>query len=255
MVASNDGSELYVEVSGAGDTALVFVHGWMGNVRWWDAQRDAFSATYQVVTLDLAGHGRSAPRASPSARAYANDIVAVTRSVSASRIVVIGHSMSGAYALLASPDIERLGAVILVDTVKTLDPPMPAEQIDAMLATYRADYPGAVAKILPGYLFSPKTPPAVVERLTREFLAVSGDIATALLEPLYRFDLREAARRVHVPVRGIGTDLHAGNVDAVRAVIADYAYVDVAGYGHYPMLEAPDAFTAELRAQLLKLGL
>ena len=61
LARSRDGSEIYYEVSGdaAATVALVFVHGWMGNVRWWDAQRDAFAATHRVVALDLAGHGRS----------------------------------------------------------------------------------------------------------------------------------------------------------------------------------------------------
>jgi len=254
MVTSSDGTEIYVETSGSGDTALVFAHGWLGNVRWWDAQRDAFSATHQVVTLDLGNHGRSGRRPHNSVQAYASDIVAAARASSAARIVLVGHSMAGAYAVLASPEVERLAAVILVDTLKNLDAMPPPEQVDGMLASYRADYAGAVANMLPRFLFAPQTPPAVAARLTHEFLAVSGDTAAALLEPLYRCDVREAARRVRVPVRGIGTDLHPHDVAANRAYFSDYAYVDLAGYGHYPMLEAPDAFNAELRAQLTQLG-
>jgi pimeloyl-ACP methyl ester carboxylesterase len=118
----------------------------------------------------------------------------------------------------------------------------------------RLDYPAAVANILPRFLFAQGTPAAVAERLTREFLTVSGDTASALLEPLYRFDVRAAARGVHAPVRGIGTDLHPHNALANRAYFSDYGYRDLAGYGHYPMLEAPDAFNAALRSELATLG-
>jgi pimeloyl-ACP methyl ester carboxylesterase len=255
IAKSKDGVEIYYEVTGDGDTAVVFVHGWMGNVRWWDAQRDAFAATHRIVALDLAGHGQSArTRTQWSAEAYAEDIIAVVHAVSAPRVVLVAHSMAGAYALAACPALERLAALILVDTLKNLDTSPTIEQVAPMFASYRADYRAAVETMLPRFLFSAQTPPPVVERLTREFLAVPGEVAVTLLEPLYRFDVREAARGVHVPVRGIGADLNPGNVDANRAYFRDYAYVELAGYGHYPMLEAPGAFNAELRTQLVALS-
>ena len=253
---SKDDCDLHYEVTGDGDVALVFVHGWMGNVRWWDAQRDAFAKTHRIVALDLAGHGQSSrSRTVWTAEAYANDIVAVVRAVSATRIVLVGHSMSGAYAIAAAPDIDRLAALILVDTLKNLDAVPTAKDVAPMLERYRADYQTAVATMLPQFLFAPGTPRVVADRLTREFLAVSGDTAASLLEPLYHYDARSAARRVRVPVRGIGTDLHPHDIAANRAYFANYAYVDIAGYGHYPMLEAPDVFNAALRTQLSELGL
>jgi pimeloyl-ACP methyl ester carboxylesterase len=126
---SHDGSDIYYEVTSDADTALVFVHGWMGNVRWWDAQR-----------------------------------------------------------------------------------------------------------------------------VTGEFLGVTGDTAATLIEPLYRYDIRAACRQVRVPVRGIGSDRQAANVEANRKYLADYANVELSGCGHYPMLEVPDAFNAALRAQLSELA-
>ncbi|MDB4961929.1 MAG: alpha/beta hydrolase [Myxococcales bacterium] len=252
---SKDGVEIYYEVTGDADTALVFVHGWMGNVRWWDAQRDAFASTHRVVALDLAGHGQSGrTRTQWSAEAYAEDIIAVVQAVSAPRVVLVAHSMAGAYALTACPALEGLARLILVDTLKNLDATPTLEQVAPMMASYRADYRAAVETALPRFLFSAQTPPAVVERLTREFLTVTGDVAVTLLEPLYRLDLRAAARSVQVPVRGIGSDLNPGNVEANRAYFRDYAYVELTGCGHYPMLEAPGAFNVALRTHLVHQG-
>jgi pimeloyl-ACP methyl ester carboxylesterase len=255
FVRSKDGSEIHYEVTGDADTALVFVHGWMGNVRWWDAARDAFAGTHRVVTLDLAGHGRSTrTRPSWTAEAYADDIVAVVRAVNAPRVVLVGHSMSGAYAVLACPHVENLAAVILVDTLKDLEATPPPEQVEAILARYRADFSTAVATMLPQFLFAPGTPGPVRERLTREFLTATGDVAATLLAPLYRMDVRAPARAVRVPVRGIATDLHPTNIAVNRAYFADYDSVTIPGFGHYPMLEAPEAFNAALREQLVRLG-
>lgn len=247
QVSSEDGTRLHVESTGTGDTVLVCVHGWMGNVRWWDAQRDALAATHQIVTLDLAGHGRSDKRAEPSAEGYAADIVAAVRATVApsQHVVLVGHSMSGVYVLLAAPKVARLAKLVLVDTLKNLDQLPTLAQVEPVLAGYRASYEAAVRTILPQYLFTPQTPPAVVERLTREFLAVTGDVASDLLAPLYRTDPREAARATRVPVRGIGGD--GDDLAANRSYFADYAYTTLPGCGHYPMLERPEAFTAALR--------
>lgn len=247
-VRSADGVEIYYEVTGQADTALVFVAGWMGNVRWWDAQRDAFSARYRIVALDLAGHGKSGrDRATWSAEAYASDILAVVRAVAAPRVVLVGHSMSGAYVTVAAPQVTGLAEVVLVDTLKNLDARLAPEQVDGMLASYRADFPAAVRTFLPGFLYAPGTPAAVRERLEREFLQATGDEAARLLEPLYRFDVREAARAVNVPVRGIDTDLHPHAPEINRRYFADYDHATIAGLGHYPMLEAPEAFSEKLR--------
>lgn len=251
FATSSDGTEIYFEATGEGELALVFVHGWMGNVRWWDAQRDALAASYRIVALDLAGHGKSgAPRVPGSAEAYAADILAVVGAIDAKQIVLVGHSMSGGYATLAAPQIDRLTKLILVDTLKNLDGLPTAAQGEAVLARYRADYADAVKTLLPSYLFVPATPPAVIERLQREFLRAPGDVAAALVEPLYRMDIRGAAKRVHVPVRGIGSDVHPDSAAVNRAYFADYTYRALVGCGHYPMLEVPDAFTAALRQVL-----
>ena len=250
FATSSDGTQIHYEVTGDTETALVFIHGWMGNVRWWDAQRDAFATTHRVVALDLAGHGRSGSRPEGSAEAYANDIVAVVNVIDAPRFVLVAHSMSGAYAVAAAPTIDRLQRLIVVDTLKNLDAIPSLEQTAPLFAAYRADFANAVANVLPGYLFTPQTPPAIVERLTREFLTVSGDYACRLLEPLYRFDVRTAARHVRVPVRGIGTGADLSGIAVNRMYFADYAYVSIGDFGHYPMLEAPALFDAALRAQL-----
>src|SRR3954463_16548048 len=56
---SADGVPIHYEVQGSGEPALVFVHGWAIDSRYWDAQVPVFARTHRVVTLDLAGHGRS----------------------------------------------------------------------------------------------------------------------------------------------------------------------------------------------------
>ena len=54
-VASADGVMIHYEVSGKGEPALVFVHGWSCDRGYWKNQVDEFDETYMVVTVDLGG--------------------------------------------------------------------------------------------------------------------------------------------------------------------------------------------------------
>src|SRR5262245_13527393 len=58
-LTTDDGARIYYEVEGAGDPALVFVHGWCSNLRHWDPQAEHFSRRHRVLRVDRRGYGRS----------------------------------------------------------------------------------------------------------------------------------------------------------------------------------------------------
>lgn len=250
QVTSADGTAISFESTGHGAPALVFVHGWLGNVRWWDAQRDHFASRHQVVTVDLAGHGRSGTtRTAWSIERYADDIRAVLDRVAAPSVVLVGHSMSGPNVLAAAAGRRDVVGVVLVDTMKDLDHVMTLEQAEPILAMYRTDFANTVRGPLRPYLYSSATPADVSDRLDREFLARSGEFAATALRPLYQGDPRALAAATTVPVRGIHADYSPTAPDNAKH-FRDYAYVTIADSGHYPMLERPDAFNAALAAVL-----
>jgi pimeloyl-ACP methyl ester carboxylesterase len=252
---SSDGARIHYQVTGTGSTALVFVHGWLGNAAWWNAQRDFFADRYTVVQIDLAGHGASdRSRTAWSAELYAHDIKAVAEQLDARDIVLLGHSMSGAYVLVASTIVARTKAVILVDTLKNLDQIMSPQQSAQIIDLYRADFRSAVENVLPQHLFSKSTPAEVRSRIQNEFLTCAPGLAIQIIEPLYRMDVREAAHRVTVPVRAINADFTPTSGENNRTYFRDYDYVTIAGCGHYPMLERPDEFNRILDDVLRTLG-
>ena len=96
-VLSADDVVIHFREGGQGDTALVFVHGWLGNASWWEPVMQRFAPTHRVVALDLAGHGRSGGyRAEWTVAGFAADVAAVVRALDLQRAVLVGHSMSGA---------------------------------------------------------------------------------------------------------------------------------------------------------------
>jgi pimeloyl-ACP methyl ester carboxylesterase len=241
---SSDGVEVHCQVTGSGPATLLFVHGWLGSGEWWSAQRDHFAGRYTVALVDLPGHGRSGrARAHWSARQYAEDLRAVVDRIGTQRVVLVGHSMSGAYVVEAASLIPSTAAVIVVDTLKDLDRVMTYEQAnESLFALYRKDFRSAVEELLPRYLFAQSTPAAVRRRLQDEFLKSDPDLAVKVIEPLYRMDIRESARRLAVPVRAINSDFSPTNAEGNRRYLRDYDCASISGTGHYPMLERPDEF-------------
>jgi pimeloyl-ACP methyl ester carboxylesterase len=256
VVRSADGTPIHYEVTGQGEVALVLAHGWLGSARWWDGVREAFAPRYQVVALDLAGHGQSGrTRTDWTFSRYAEDIRAVAGQVQAGQMILVGHSMSGAYVLEAALTLPRVHGLVVVDTLKNLaKPPMSREQIDGMLSLYKADFKKAVAEVLPAYLYAKTTPEPVRARLQREFLEAPPGFAAIALEPLYQKDLRELAARVAVPVRAILSDVEPVDPANNRKYLKDYDLVTMKGVGHYPMLEDPAEFHRALEACLASLG-
>ncbi|MCT2407472.1 alpha/beta hydrolase [Chryseobacterium antibioticum] len=250
---SSDGQNIHYKENGQGSTSILFVHGWLGNAEWWNSQQEYFKEKYQIVQMSLAGHGKSdASRKEWSSELYAEDIKAVADQIDSPEIILVGHSMSGAYVLEASLKIPKVKALILIDTIKDLDETFTDEQAEEYLFVhYRNDFKNAVEHILPQYLFAEKTPSDVREQLQNEFLQNTSQTAIDLLRPLYKTDFREAASKVQVPVRAINSDNFPTNADNNRKYLKDYNYVEIAGTGHYPMLENPEKFN-QLLEQTIK---
>ncbi|MEA9357589.1 alpha/beta hydrolase [Bacteriovorax sp. PP10] len=253
-VLSNDQTQISYEVSGNGETALLFVHGWLGNKRWWDSQRDFFSDKYLIVQMDLAGHGDSGRmRTKWTAENYAKDIVAVADDLSVKDIILVGHSMSGVYATEAAVKIPNVKALILVDTLKDLDQMITLEQAGQLFDLYRKDFKATVENVLPQYLFAKDTPPEVKTQLQNEFLTNSPDFAIKCIEPLYQTDARDFAKKLNIPVRAINSDVGVTNKQINRKYFADFNYSVIEGVGHYPMLEKPEEFNIALENYLREL--
>lgn len=247
-VVSSDGMKIYYEETGKGNIAILFVHGWLGNVNWWNNQQVYFRDKYNIVQIDLGGHGKSdKTRQNWTGEQYADDIKAVIGQIRSPEIILVGHSMSGAYVLEAAINSPKINAVILVDTLKDLDEVITYEEAEQSILThYRNDFKATVENILPQYLFAETTPISVKQRLQNEFLQNESDLAIKAIEPLYKIDIRKAAKSIQVPVRAINSDATPTNVENNRKYLKDYDYTIITGTGHYPMLEKPDEFNSIL---------
>lgn len=251
-VASADGVPIHYRAGGSGATALVFVHGWLGETSWWESTMRHFATRYRVVALDLAGHGRSgAGRAEWSVEHFAEDVVAVADALALTRVVLIGHSMSGAIAVEAA---RRLGPravlVVPVDTLNDLEWDLPPEVWAEFFAGLRADFPTNVESFARTMLFRPDSPPQLIARVVGPARRAEPERSVRMLEASKAFDLRSAVRTLVVPIHALNTDLNPTNLDTNRKYAPRFALTLLPGLAHWPMLEDPAAFQAGLERVL-----
>jgi pimeloyl-ACP methyl ester carboxylesterase len=81
------------ETRGAGDRAIVFVHGWSADRSHWHAQLDGIASTRRLVAMDLLGHGESdKPEVKYTTQLLARCVTVVMDELEIERAVLVGHS-------------------------------------------------------------------------------------------------------------------------------------------------------------------
>jgi len=244
-VAAADGVGIRYDVAGQGDTALVLVHCWTCNRRFWDESFEHFRKRYRVVRLDLAGHGESGKgRKDYTMAAFGGDVAAVADTLGLKRIVLVGRSMGGPVSLEAE---KRLGArvigVVGVDTFH-IDFQMPKndKEVDAFVKPFEADFKGHGQKFMRS-MFTPQSDPAVIKRVEAMVSGVDPAMATNAIRNIfawYRADSAAAFARVGERLRNINADPKGENKPLDESVTL------VAGVGHFVAQEKPAEFNRVL---------
>jgi pimeloyl-ACP methyl ester carboxylesterase len=238
---------------------VVLVHGHSADLRLWDLQVPALvEAGYRVIRYDVRGHGRST--VAPTGYTwenYALDLRDLLYRLAVPRAHVVGLSMGGGIALQFALDFpERVSSLVLVDsTLPGFD--------------YSPEYVGAIEELVTAVHV--EGPRAAFERLwlthplfdgVRRFperfelirtMALDYAAADYLDETPYAPPERQAVDRLaelraptlvivgelDIPDFQIIAEVLAGNIAGARLQV-------VAGSGHIPPLEQPQAFNEAL---------
>jgi pimeloyl-ACP methyl ester carboxylesterase len=93
----NDQELFYAYRTGIGDrtSSLLLIHGAGGSHLDWPAELRSIDR-HDVYTLDLPGHGRSAPPGCSTIADYAEIVTSFIKAIAVQRIILVGHSMGGA---------------------------------------------------------------------------------------------------------------------------------------------------------------
>ena len=254
--ATVDGLTIHSSTAGTGPATIVFVHGWTCDASSWAAQVPAFASKYRVVTLDLPGHGRSGSPADGtfSVDLFARAVEAVRAETGADRIVLVGHSM-GAPVIrhYARRYPQHVAALVAVDGPLDMNqfgtnggPPSPPvltgqEGLKTREAMIRS-------------MFTPQTPAALQQQILTMMLGTPEKTAVGAMSAMFDPSLR-TADVVQAPALAV----YAGTATlpdaaATRKTLPRLEATQIAGTGHFLMMEKPEEFNRTLAAFLDKIG-
>jgi pimeloyl-ACP methyl ester carboxylesterase len=235
--------EIHYRAAGAGEPALLFVHGWSCDGSYWDEQVRRFSARRRVVAVDLAGHGASGQgRSEWSLEAYARDLQAVIEKLGLRRVVLVGHSMSG-YVILEAARLMpgRVAGLVPIDTLHDAEEKLDPKRVEEALAGMRSDFPAATEAFVRS-MFPKEADAALVERIAKDMASEPPAIAIGTFEKIVAYDPKPALQAVRQPIHAINSEYYPTRLEANRRYAPQFEVTLIGGVGHFPMLEKPEEF-------------
>jgi pimeloyl-ACP methyl ester carboxylesterase len=246
-VLSADGVPVRYAVHGGGLPAIVFVHGWSCDRRYWHGQVGHFAARFTVVTVDLAGHGESGTgRRSWTMPAFGADVAAVVTGLDLPEVVLVGHSMGGDVVVEAALRLRpRVHGLVWVDVYRSLDESgsdaVTAAETAAFMAPFQADF-GAATRAFVRRIAGADMDPDLVDRIADDMAAAPLQIALDAMRHAVNNERAAIAglRHAAVPVVAINAGTPPSDVESLARY--GVATTMLPAVGHFLMLQDPGGF-------------
>ena len=231
-----NGIQMYYATYGAGDPVLL-IHGGLGNADIWASQVTDLMKDHLVIVADSRGHGRSTRTEAPFGYdLMASDYVALLDYLKIPKVDLVGWSDGGIIGIdiaMTHPDrLDHLFAQAANITVDGVDPGVGTNAVFGNYITWMGEeygkmsptadqYEAFVAQISNMWASQPNWSDAAMAKITTPTAIVLGDHD-------------EAITRAHT--------------DHMAAVIPGASEVILKDASHFAMLQAPEEYTAAIRA-------
>ena len=247
FINSADNIPIAYKTQGFGKPAIVFVHGWSCDKSYWKNQVQEFSQKYEVITLDLAGHGESGvERDDWTIESFGGDVSQVIEKLGITEAILIGHSMGGDVIVVAAKRLPgRIKGLIWVDTYQQLGSYRTMEQNESFIAPFRNAFKEKTNSFVRN-MFPPGANPSLVDRVANDMSSAPPDIAIGSLRSAITYDRKVtvALDALDLPVIAINPDRPI--TDSLSMKKYGIKTIIMHNVGHFPMLEKPDEFNKVL---------
>ena len=249
-----DGAKVHYTDYGAGENALLFVHGWACDETFWTGQAPALGGKFHVITIDLPGHGQSdKPEIAYTMDLYVRAIDAVMADAKVKAAVLVGHSNG-------TPVIRQFyrkfpaktrGLVIIDGGLRPFGDKAMMEKFVARLKA--PNYEENTGKLIDS-MTSPIQNAALRDRIKTAMLrtpqvVAASEFDSTLDDQLWKPD------KIDVPVLMVLAKQPTWSAEYeqfVRGIVPDLDYQVWEGVSHFLMMEQPERFNSALIAFLEK---
>jgi pimeloyl-[acyl-carrier protein] methyl ester esterase len=256
----NDGAKLSYESCGRGNP-LLFIHGWSFNSTIWEDHMDYLKDQFQVIAVDLRGHGKSEKGEDRSSfQQFASDLNYMIKRLELNKVNVVGWSMGGSVAIrLFFLCPEQLQSLTLVSATPSLiqregfPHALPLGVVKRLKAEVKRDHRKAL-KAFRDLILSPEEEGLdtidTIKNSLRHGLNGSRETAENSLVSLMEEDLRDSLGSISLPTLIIHGDRDQiclpGAAVYLNEKVKGSKLLMLKECGHAPFLTYPLQFRAGL---------
>jgi len=255
--AKLDDIRVHYKSLGAGDTALVFVHGWTCNMNFWRYQVPAFDGKMRMILIDLPGHGESdKPKIDYTMDLFAKSVDAALKEAGVEKAVLAGHSMGTPvtrqyYRLYP----KKTAGLIVVDGALRAPKFKPGE-FDKFVARFTGpDWKETLGQMVDGMT---KDSPAEARQAIKSGMGSAPQhVTVSAMKEMFNPAIWKDDEKIEVPLQVIvakGPNWPPDYEQFIRKIAPQVDYHVMDGVGHFLMMEKPNEFNEIMAAFLKKQG-
>lgn len=257
-----DNATINYQITGSGDSTLLFLHGSYNDQTYWKSQVDFFSFNYTVVTLDLPGHGKSGKeRKNWSVQGFADDVIAVIKELNLKNIVLIGHSLGGAVNLIAATSYpEPLIGFISIDYFKNAATPLAPDyqqQAVSIEQKLKTDFANTNEQYARMALLTGQTPSEITNRVINDYRNAYQPMAIETTPEIFTmFEIeKNLLPQLKFKLYLVNVDYIPTNEEPLKQYAGTgYEVLHMKGTCPFPMLENPDNLNILLKEATHKIS-
>ena len=248
------GTNLHYETVGSGP-AILMVHGFTNHGLVWAEQiADLLYASYQVILVDLAGHGLSQPAAQKlTVPEMAQDMIALLDHLKVERAAVCGLSLGGMIAQIMAADFSRrVGPIVVANSCADCTAPETVKEIDSWVGLFEQP-DGPVKRLqtvwprmLNEAFRSSPTGAVFLASWTRIVARIPGSSFANVARGLREFNSTDRLRNVRTPCLVISSEFDKlfppAMCKRVSDLIVNSLFTVIDGGSHLSSLDSPKAF-------------
>ena len=237
----------YHEV-GAGDPAIIFIHGAYSNRRGFGFQEEYFAPDHRCIAVDLRGHGESdKPDELYTMDQHGHDVAELIRHLGIEKPVLVGQSMGGQVIIAAAAHYpERVGAIASLDSPSNIPGwhqrfHGPYDHLMKKDGPFRETL---IAFLSAAYL--PTDHPSRLGKMAERLADVPDHVILNSWLGKKDYDPTEILRGVRCPYLYIDCGQPEGDLDLLRELCPQVVVGKTVGAGHKALQDVPDQINAML---------
>jgi sigma-B regulation protein RsbQ len=257
-----DNAVINYQLTGSGDTTLLFIHGSYIDQTYWKNQVSYFSPHYTVVTLDLPGHGKSGKeRKDWSVQGFAEDVITVIKELNLTNVILIGHSLGGDINLIAATSYPApVVGFISIDYFKNAATPISPDyqqQADSIEQSLKTDFANTNEHYARMVLLTKQTSSEITNRVINDYRNAYQPMAIETTPEIFKmFEIeKKLLPRLKFKLYLINADYIPTNEGPLKQYAGSgYEVLHMKGTCHFPMLENPDDLNKLLQQTIHKIS-